>query len=46
VEVEQDLLLIQHIVNEAVKNSPNFGETEEEWLKEQEQKRIIKILKQ
>jgi len=43
---KQDLLLIQQLVNEAVKNSPNFGETEINWLKEQEQKRIIKILKQ
>ena len=43
---KQDLLLIQQLVNEAVKNSPNFGETETDWLKEQEQKRIIKILKQ
>ena len=43
---KQDLLLIQQLVNEAVKNSPNFGETETNWLKEQEQKRIIKILKQ
>jgi hypothetical protein len=43
---KQDLLLIQQLVNEAVKNSPNFGETENDWLKEQEQKRIIKILKQ
>jgi hypothetical protein len=43
---KQDLLLIQQLVNEAVENSPNFGETEANWLKEQEQKRIIKILKQ
>lgn len=43
---KQDLLLIQRLVDDAVRNSPNFGTTEEEWLKEQEQKRIIKILKQ
>ena len=43
---KQDLLTIQQLVNDAIKNSPNFGTMEEEWLKEQEQKRIIKILKQ
>lgn len=43
---KQDLLVIQQLVNDAIKNSPNFGTTEEEWLKEQEQKRIIKILKE
>jgi hypothetical protein len=43
---KQDLLLIQQLVNEAVKNSPMFGEMETDWLKEQEQKRKIKILKQ
>ena len=43
---KQDLLVIQQLVNEAIKISPNFGETEDNWLKEQEQKRIIKILKQ
>jgi hypothetical protein len=43
---KQDLLAIQQLVNDAIKNSPNFGTMEEEWLKEQEQKRIIKILKQ
>ena len=43
---KQDLLVIQQLINDAIKNSPNFGTMEEEWLKEQEQKRIIKILKQ
>ena len=43
---KQDLLLIQQIINEAVKRCPSFGSTEEEWLKEQEQKRIIKFLKE
>jgi hypothetical protein len=43
---KQDLLIIQQLVNDAIRVSPNFGSTEEEWLKEQEQKRIIKILKQ
>lgn len=43
---KQDLLLIQQLINDAVKDSPNFGEMETNWLKEQEQKRIIKILKE
>lgn len=43
---KQDLLLIQQIVNDAVKRCPSFGSMEEEWLKEQEQKRIIKFLKE
>jgi len=42
---KQDLLVIQQLVNEAINISPNFGKTEADWLKEQEQKRIIKILK-
>ena len=43
---KQDLLIIQQLVNEAIKILPNFGSMEDNWLKEQEQKRIIKILKQ
>ena len=33
------------LVNDAVKNSPFFGDLETDWLKLQEQKRIIKFLK-
>jgi hypothetical protein len=42
---KQDLLQIQALVNEAIKNSPFFGDLETDWLKIQEQKRIIKFLK-
>jgi hypothetical protein len=42
---KQDLLQIQMLVNDAVKNSPFFGDLETDWLKTQEQKRIIKFLK-
>ncbi len=42
---KQDLLQIQMLVNDAVKNSPFFGDLETDWLKIQEQKRIIKLLK-
>lgn len=43
--VKQDLYQIKFILDEALKNCPSFGDTEEQWLTEQEQKRIIKILK-
>ncbi len=41
---KQDLYQIQEAVNEALRRCPTFS-GEEEWLTEQEQKRIIKILK-
>ncbi len=43
---KQDLLILQQLINDAVRSSPNFGEMEADWLKEQEQKRIIKLLKE
>jgi hypothetical protein len=43
---KQDLLILQKLINDAVEKSPSYGETESAWLKEQEQKRIIKYLKQ
>lgn len=43
---KQDLLILQQLINDAVRSSPNFGAMEEQWLKEQEQKRIIKLLKE
>ena len=45
-ECKKDLLLIKKLVDDALADAPNFGEMEERWLKEQEQKRIIKILKE
>ena len=42
---KQDLYQIKFLVDQALNNSPNFSSLEEEWLTEQEQKRIIKILK-
>lgn len=41
--VKQDLYRLKWILDEAIKRCPTFS-TEDEWLKEQEQKRIIKIL--
>ncbi len=43
---KQDLLILQQLINDAIRSSPNFGAMEEQWLKEQEQKRIIKLLKE
>ncbi len=42
---KQDLLRLQILINDIVKNSPKFGNLETEWLKLQEQKHIIKLLK-
>ncbi len=42
---KQDLYRLKWIVEDALKRCPDFGDTEKEWLKEQEQKQIIKILK-
>jgi hypothetical protein len=43
--VKQDLYQIKFILDEALGNCPDYGIMEKEWLTEQEQKRIIKILK-
>jgi hypothetical protein len=42
---KQDLYLIKEVLDRELEKSPNFGEMEDEWLKDLEQKRIIKILK-
>jgi hypothetical protein len=44
-ELKKDLYLLQLLLKEALDSSPDFGETEQRWLTEQEKKRIIKILK-
>jgi hypothetical protein len=43
--VKQDLYNLRDLLNEAIRSCPNFGDTESEWLRDQEQKKIIKILK-
>lgn len=43
-EIKKDLWEIKFIVDQAIKNTPTFS-GEEQWLTEQEQKRILKILK-
>ena len=44
-ELKKDLYQIKNIVDRALAESPNFGDLEAQWLTEQEQKRIINILK-
>ena len=42
---KQDLYQIKEVIDAAIRSSPTFA-GEQEWLQEQEKKRIIKILKQ
>ncbi len=44
-ECKKDLYQLKQIVDNALSEAPDFGELEQDWLTEQEQKRIIKILK-
>ncbi len=43
--VKQDLYQLKWFLEDVMKNCPEFGSTESDWLREQEQKKIIKILK-
>ena len=43
-EIKKDLYEIKFVIDEVLKTSPKFS-GEEEWLTEQEKKRIIKHLK-
>jgi CRISPR/Cas system-associated protein Cas7 (RAMP superfamily) len=43
-ELKKDLYQIKFIIDEALNTAPEFS-GEQEWLTEQEKKRIIKILK-
>jgi hypothetical protein len=44
-ECKKDLYQIKEILETALNSAPNFGESEKQWLQEQEKKRIIKHLK-
>lgn len=44
-ECKKDLYQLKFIIDHALSRSPDFGDLEQEWLQEQEKKRIIKILK-
>jgi hypothetical protein len=43
--IKQYLYQIKEILDDAICRCPEFGTIELEWLKEREQKKIIKILK-
>jgi len=43
-ECKKDLYQLKKILDNALSESPDFGDLETQWLHEQEQKRIIKIL--
>lgn len=42
---KQDLYKLKQILDKALKDCPYFTSVEDDWLKEQEQKEIIRILK-
>jgi hypothetical protein len=44
-ECKKDLHQLKQIIDNALAEAPNFGELEQQWLQEQEKKRIIKHLK-
>lgn len=44
-ECKKDLYQLKNIIDAALNEAPDFGALENEWLQEQEKKRIIKILK-
>lgn len=44
-EIKKDLYQLKEVIDRALAEAPNFGDMEQQWLTEQEQKRIIKILK-
>jgi hypothetical protein len=44
-ECKKDLYQLKQIIDDSLAEAPDFGTLEEQWLTEQEQKRIIKILK-
>lgn len=43
--VKQDLYQLKWMLDDLLKDCPSFGDTENDWLKEQEQKRIIRYLR-
>ena len=42
---KQDLYRLKWILDSALDGCPNFGEVEQEWLREQEKQQVIRILK-
>jgi hypothetical protein len=44
-EFKKELYLLKNIIDNSLKDAPDFGELEKDWLQSQEKKRIINILK-
>ena len=44
-ELKKDIYLLKQLIDNALEDAPDFGKTEQDWLTEQEKKRIINILK-
>jgi hypothetical protein len=44
-ECKKDLYQLKQIIDSALSEAPDFGGLEQQWLQEQEKKRIIKHLK-
>ena len=44
-ECKKDLYQLKDVIDSALAQSPSFGDLEQQWLQEQEKKRIIKHLK-
>jgi hypothetical protein len=44
-ECKKDLYQLKDMIDVALAHSPSFGDLEQQWLTEQEKKRIIKHLK-
>lgn len=42
---KQDLYRLKWILEDALNRCPNFGDMERSWIREQEKKQVIKILK-
>lgn len=43
--VKQDLYQLKFLLDSALKRCPDFGDIEADWLREQEKKQVIRILK-
>jgi hypothetical protein len=43
--IKQDLYQLKEILDSAIRRCPDFGPIEQDWLKKQEQRKIIKILR-
>jgi tellurite resistance protein len=42
---KQDLWRLKWILDQVIKDCPHFSSTEDDWLREEEKKKVIRILK-